>query len=192
MHILSNRLRLFAHQHDDIPAFHAAYLVSTFLVAAIFNLGFFAILIVLHMLLDYVKYRDYFRFPVGLTIKAVLLESIVDIALFLLSMTFAVYLSTELAFPLLSGLGRSGLTILRALGTIVPKIHIAEHMLTIVLNLHLYLYTPHPDIRKPLSAAHRYSVLTSFLCLALLALSFSLFGLVDVLSVMQSELSLGL
>ena len=52
-------LRIFAHEHDDIPAFHAAYLVGTFLAAAIFNLGFFLLLIIGHMCLDVVKYRDF-------------------------------------------------------------------------------------------------------------------------------------
>lgn len=194
MHAFAYRLRLFAHQHDDIPAFHAAYLVSTILIAAIFSLGWFAILIMLHMVLDYVKYRDYFRYGIALTIKAVILESIIDIALFFMSLTFAVYLSTELALSMFSGLSRSGLTIARALGTIIPKIQIAEHLITVMVNIHLYLYTPHPDIRRPLSQAHRYSLLTILLCISLLLASFTVFRAShsDLLLVLSRELSLGL
>lgn len=194
MHAFTYRLRLFAHQHDDIPAFHAAYLVSTILIAAIFSLGWFAILILLHMLLDYVKYRDYFRYGIALTIKAVFLESIIDVALFFVSLTFAVYLSTELALALASGLSRSGLTVVRALGTMVPKIAIAEHVITVIVNIHLYLYTPHPDIRRPLTKAHRFSLLTIALSITLLLASFTVFRAshADVLLVLSRELSLGL
>ena len=47
--------RLFAHRHDELPAFHAAYLVITVLCAALLSLGAFAALIVAHIALDYVK-----------------------------------------------------------------------------------------------------------------------------------------
>ncbi len=158
MHTLTYRFRIFAHEHDDIPAFHAAYLVGTFLSAAIFHLGFFAILIAMHMCLDYVKYRDYFRFDLRTTFKAMMLESIVDIACFMVALTFSVYLNTSYLLVATSGLLRSGLTILRAVGTIVPKIRILESFVTTFVNMHAYLYTPHPDIRKPLSKAHRWSL----------------------------------
>ncbi len=158
MHTLAHSFRSFAHEHDDVPAFHAAYLVSTFLAAAMLHLGFFAILIALHMCLDYVKYRDYFRLSITQTFRAMLLESVVDIALFFTALTFEVYLSETFALEATSGLLRSGLTLLRAVGTIIPKIHILERAISVIISLHAYLYTPHPDLRTPFSRMQRVSL----------------------------------
>ena len=58
MQRVATRLRTFAWVHDELPAFHAAYLVLTFLTAALFNFGVFALLIAAHMMLDFVKYRE--------------------------------------------------------------------------------------------------------------------------------------
>ena len=194
MQTLAHRLRLFAHEHDDIPAFHAAYLVTTFLVAAIFSLGYFAILIALHMMLDYVKYRDYFHFSFFLTIKAMMLESIVDIALFLLSLTFSVYLSTGLALSLVSGIFRSGVTLLGGIATLLPKIHIVEDVFAIGVNFHTYLYTPHADIRRPLSRTSRMALGVILISGALLLASFAIFRghESDLLRIFSSRLSLKL
>ncbi len=172
MHALTHRFRTFAHEHDDIPAFHAAYLVGTLLVAAIFHLGFFAILIVMHMCLDYVKYRDYFRYDLRTTFKAMMLESLVDIACFMVALTFSVYLSTSYLLVATSGFLRSGLTVLRAFGTILPKIHILESVVLKFANMHAYLYTPHPDIRKPLSKVHRWSLIVIGMCSFMLFVTF--------------------
>ena len=170
------QLRTFVHVHDDIPAFHAAYLVSTFLVAAIFHLGFFAILIALHMCLDYVKYRDFYRFSIPVTIKAMVLESISDIALLLLSLTFAVYLSHEFMLAAVSGLLRSELTLLRAAGTVLPKIKILENVLAAFSNIHLYLHTVNPALSHSLNRLQRWSIILIVLSAALLACSFVLYA----------------
>lgn len=194
MHALTHRLRIFAHEHDDVPAFHAAYLVATFLVAAIFSLGYFAILIAMHMALDYVKYRDYFHFSYRVTVKAMLLESIVDIALFFVSLTFSVYLSNGLALSLVSGMFRSGLTVVKAFGTLVPKIQIVEHLLSVTVNMHQYLYTPHSDIRRPLSKVHKISVATIGITVLLLLGSIAIYHghEADLRLLLQHELSLKL
>jgi hypothetical protein len=188
------RFRLFAHEHDDIPAFHAAYLVGTFLAAAIFNLGFFLMLIVAHMCLDAVKYRDYHRYGWLMTGKAVFMENIVDIALLLLALTFAVYLNSTFALVALSGLIRSELTVIKALGMLIPKIQILEHVFSVVLNFHAYLYQPHPDLKKPMLRIHRWSFLTIFVTLVLLVIAAGLYHAheVDFLNTLQKELSLSL
>ena len=56
--VFSVNLRRILHSHDEYPAFHAGYLVLTFLIAALFNLGMFALLISAHMMLDYIKYTE--------------------------------------------------------------------------------------------------------------------------------------
>ncbi len=187
-------LRIFAHEHDDIPAFHAAYLVGTFLAAAIFNLGFFLLLIIGHMCLDVVKYRDFHGYSWYLTWKAVFMESIVDIALFLLALTFAVYLNHTFALEVVSGLVRSEMTVIRALGMLVPKIQILEHMLSLVVNFHTYLHSPHPDLSKSISRVHHWSLLTTYICLGLLAFAavYYVRHEIDLLRVLQNELSLHL
>ena len=194
MQTIIHRFRLFAHEHDDIPAFHAAYLVGTFLAAAIFNLGFFLVLIIAHMCLDIVKYHDFHRYGWMMTWRAVLFESIVDIALFLLALTFAVYLNHTFALAALSGVLRSELTIARAIGTIVPKIEILERTFHLYSNFRMYLYTPHPDLKKPLLRIHRWSLITVWVCLFLLGLAAVLYYKheVDLLRVLQQELVLRL
>lgn len=190
MSIALYHIRVFAHEHDDIPAFHAAYLVGTFLAAALFNLGFFVILIALHMCLDTVKYRDLHGHTWGETIHAVLLESIMDIALVAVSLTSAVYIHHTFALEVVSGVMRSEATLLRLLAVVVPKIEILEHIGNISLHIKAYLHTPHPDLSVPLLRAHRWSILTIAVCVALLALSLVLYrghesSLVQLL---QSEL----
>ncbi len=168
MTAITNSLRGFAHEHDEIPAFHAAFLVGTILCAAVFNLGFYALLIVAHVLLDIVKYRDVHGMSIRKTIYAATLESIGDIALFLLSLTFAIYLNHTYMLSALGGMMRSELTILRALGTMLPKIKILENMCAIALNFHGYLHTPHPALNRPFTRLERCSVWTIVVCLTLL------------------------
>lgn len=194
MHTLTYKFRLFAHEHDDIPAFHAAYLVGTFLVAAIFSLGYFALLILLHMMLDFVKYRDYFHYSIPMTLKAMFLESVVDLAFFFVSLTFGVYLSHDLALSLASGVFRSSLTILEAFGTILPKIYILEHLMVIAVSVQQYLYSPHVDLKLPLLKSHRIALLTIGICLLLLLASVPFYAArgADLAEVFARELTLKL
>lgn len=192
MHTLTHNLRVFAHEHDDIPAFHAAYLVTTFLVAAVFSLGYFAILILLHMMLDFVKYRDYFHYSLPMTIKAMILESIVDVAFFFTSLTFGVYLSHDLALSLVSGVFRSSLTLVEAFGTILPKIYIVEHSLAVIVSFQQYLYTPHVDIRSPLLKSQKIALIVIAACILLLICSGFVYQVrgVDLFEVFARELTL--
>lgn len=169
------RFRAFAHEHDDIPAFHAAYLVATFLAAAVFNLGFFLILIVGHMTLDFFKYREVHGFSLGRTFKAMVLESITDLAFFLLALTFAVYLSHTYLLAAVSGLLRSELTILEALGTLLPKVQIFEHIAGVAFGVHNYLHAVNPGVSGPLSRMQKASLVLAVLCALLLAGSFFAF-----------------
>ncbi len=188
------RMRGFAHEHDDIPAFHAAYLVGTFLAAALFNLGFFVILIVGHMCLDYVKYRDINKFSFGLTVKAMFRESMIDIALLLVAMVFIVYLNNSFAIAAMSGMARAELTILRALGTIAPKIEIIERLFGIVMNIEQYLHGIALDPSRPLRAAEKWAVFATGVSICLLALAFALFQGHEgqILQILAKEFSLAL
>jgi hypothetical protein len=193
-HSFAGRVRSFAHEHDDIPAFHAAYLVGTFLAAAIFNLGFFLALIVMHMCLDFVKYRDYHRYGYAETIWAMFVENVIDIMLFFVALTFSVYTSHSFALAALSGFARTELTIVRAIGTIVPKFEILQHLATILLDIHAYMHTPHVLPHHELTDGQTWAVFITVSCISLLGIAFLLFhGRTDELMwILQNELSLKL
>lgn len=190
MTTIVSTIRGFAHEHDEIPAFHAAFLVGTILCAALFNLGFYLLLILAHITLDIVKYREVHGMSVKMTLKAAALESIGDIALFLLALTFAVYLNHTYMLSAMSGMMRSELTVLKTFGTILPKVRILENMCAIALNFHGYLHTPHPALKRTFTHLERWSVRTIIVCTALLIAAVFLFQANhwDLLSILAHEL----
>jgi hypothetical protein len=165
-------LRSFAHQHDDLPAFHAAYLVLTLLAASLFNLGFFAALIVLHMALDVFKYRDVHRYSWNRTLEGMLRESLVDISLLGMGLCVAVYLHPSLPlFSGVQGLMLAEITILRAVGVITPKLKILYDFLKIIAHVDLYLQHVHPHLGKSASAIEYVALLSLFVSLGLLLIA---------------------
>ena len=165
MSTLLGSLRHFAHTHDDLPAFHAAYLVLTFLVAAMLNMGAFAVLIIAHISLDIVKYREVHRYPWRAVFEGAVRESLVDLVLFFVGFTFAVYLHHSLAgIASLSGLARADVTLIRAFATFVPKFEILHHFLKVVSHVRHYLYSIHSRMGHPWSTVE-------YLCFSFLALS---------------------
>jgi hypothetical protein len=165
---ITRSIRSFAHSHDDIPAFHAAYLVAVFLVSSLLNLGFFLWLIVLHMGLDFVKYRELHGYSYRKTVHAMFLESITDVAMFLVALTTAVYLHHTFLIAMVGGLVRSELTLLRALGTIIPKIHILEHIIHISVDVHSYLHESVPGLDRPMTRVQIWSIRMAWACAFLL------------------------
>ncbi|TSC59396.1 MAG: hypothetical protein Greene041662_507 [Candidatus Peregrinibacteria bacterium Greene0416_62] len=152
--------RIFAHRHDELPAFHAAYLVITILSAALLSLGAFGALIVAHMALDYVKYRDKYHFTMRRTMEGMIRESLFDIALLLIALTFTVYFHHTMAVASVSGLLRSELTLVRALGTVVPKFLILNESLKVWVHVRNYLEHPHPRIGKAWTLTERLAIMT--------------------------------
>ena len=140
--------RTFAHEHDSIPAFHAAYLVLVLLAASLFNLGVFGLLIVAHMTLDIVKYRDVHEFSWPQTFEAMLHENLIDITLFSIALVFSVYFHHSVGLIGISGLFRAEMTIMWAIGTIAPKFAILEGMLKIMSHIQHYLSEIHPQVNK--------------------------------------------
>jgi hypothetical protein len=164
-------IRAFAHEHDDMPAFTAVYVVATILAAALLSLGWCVLLVVLHMTLDTVKYREVHGFSFLRTCKAVFLESAVDIALALTALTFAVYLHHTFLLSSVGGLMRSQLTIIRALGTVIPQASIVQHILLVGMNLHEYMHSPHPHMDQSLTRVERWSMLTIAVMIVLIAVA---------------------
>lgn len=142
-------IRTFAHQHDDLPAFHAAYLVLTFLAAALFNLGFFAVIIAVHMALDTFKYREVHGLSWKRTIEGVIRESLIDCTLFLFGLVISVYLHASLTgLSGIKGMMLAEITVLRGVGIMTPKLKILYEMLKILSDLDHYLMRLHPRFGK--------------------------------------------
>jgi len=176
MQIFTVHGRAFAHHHDEIPAFHAAYLVLAVLAAAMFNMGAFAMLIIAHMALDVVKYREHHGFSWSMTIEGTIRESLVDIALLFVGLVFAVYLHHSVGIASLSGILRAEVTVIRALGTVLPKLKILHHFLKIMSHLHHYMETVHPHIHRGFSSLDRYCFAFIGISIVLLAVAAPLMG----------------
>lgn len=189
-----NSFKGFAHEHDEIPAFHAAFLVGTILCAAVFNLGFYLLIILAHIALDFVKYREVHKMSWRKTLKAAALESIGDVALFLTALTFAVYLNHTYMLSALSGLMRANLTVLKAFGTLLPKIRILENICSIALNLHGYLHTTHPALDRTFTRLEKWSLRTIVASSILLLVAVVLFQVNhwDLLVILEQELIPGI
>lgn len=172
MNQLFGYARHFAHCHDDLPAFHAGYLVLTFLVTAMFNMGAFGLLIVAHMALDIVKYREVHQYSWTGVVQGVVRESLIDITLLFIGFVFAVYLHHSIAgVASLSGLMRAEVTVIRMLGTIIPKLKILHHFLKVIAHLRHYLDTVHPHMSEGLTPLERTCVMSLFLTGVMLLLS---------------------
>jgi hypothetical protein len=117
------RFRAFLQEHDDMPAFHAAFLVLSVLIAALFNLGAFGLLILLHMALDAYKHRA----REG-RMFFVLRDSLPDIALLALALVFALYLHPAGGLVAASGLLRAEASITRMLGMLLPRFALLRHV----------------------------------------------------------------
>ncbi len=171
-------LKYFAHRHDQLPAFHATYLVLTVLAASLFPLGAFGLLIIAHMSLDCVKYREHHRYTWNRTGIAMLRESLVDITLFMLGLLFAVYLHHSLpGIAALSGLYRSEVTLLRAFGTLIPKMKILYDFLAVLSNLHHYLHHVPTYVKKGWDPVEYVSLFSLPIIVVLLLLAPSVLSL---------------
>lgn len=147
-----NSIRSFAHNHDNLPAFHAAYLVLTFLAAAMLNIGFFAVIILGHMALDIFKYREVHQLSWKRTIEGTIRESIVDCTLLLFGLVIAVYLHPSLTgLAGIKGMMLAELTIVRGIGVMTPKLKILFELLKILSDVDHYLMRLHPRFGKHLT-----------------------------------------
>jgi hypothetical protein len=155
-------IKNFAAVHDDLPAFHAAYVILALLLAAMVSIGMFGVLIALHMALDVVKYRSVHACSWRRTAEGVFRESLTDITLFLLALTFGVYLHHSISgIASLGGIHRAELTLLRAAGTVAPKFGILDHVLQIFFHVELYLAAVHSRLGKRFTSIERLCVLAS-------------------------------
>ncbi|MBI1812375.1 hypothetical protein HY285_04335 [Candidatus Peregrinibacteria bacterium] len=182
-------LRLFAHRHDVTPAFHAASFALTILVAALLNLGWFALLIVLHMALDTVKYRDMHRLSWPKTACAVLRESLLDCTLLILAFDVEIYLRGASGIVALSALFRGERTLLEGLFIFLPKVAVLMRFTNVLSTLRSHLGVARLDHASPLSIVERVcltSAAAGFLFFLLAPLSPELRG--SFLAVVSNQL----
>lgn len=188
---LTQNIRQFAHEHDDLPAFHAGYVVIALLCAVLLPLGAFALLIAIHALLDIVKYREVHNMSWKRTGEGVVREGLVDFTLLMVGFTSEVYLHSSIGIESVSGLLRTEFFVLELLGTTLPKFTILHHFLKITAHLHHYMHHKHTHIGKKFS--HLEFVCVSFAGVAMLLLVFAPFLLsmqgVEVLSMITEELA---
>ena len=162
---------LFIHTHDEYPAFHAGFLVLTLLIAALFNLGMFALLIAVHMGLDYVKYTERHRLSSRKAMIGVLSESIIDITLLMVGLVFAVYLHHSAGLIAASGLLRAGGYAARGLGIVVPKLEVLYHFTDTLMNPQEHMDHFDEEIRARWTMAMTIATCAIASCIALLAIA---------------------
>lgn len=184
-------IRTFAHRHDELPAFHAAYLVLTILIAALLNLGAFGLLIVAHMVLDTVKYREVHGMSWPKTMRATFRENLFDHTLFVLGFLIAVYLHHSLpGIAGVSGLLRSEITIARGLGTLLPKVEILQRFLHVLFHMRHHLLHIETPVGERLTPTERFSIVLvgCSVLLLLLAPAILHIGMERLLLITQEEI----
>lgn len=154
-HSITLALRHFAHEHDELPAFHAGYLVLTVLAAAILNLGAFALLIAAHVSLDLVKYREVHNLSWIQTLEGTMRESLIDAFLLLVALTFSVYLHHTIGVVAISGVVRADLTVARFAGVFLPKFEILERFLGVLLHIGKHMRSIHERLGKTFTSGER-------------------------------------
>ncbi|HVW66139.1 MAG TPA: hypothetical protein VHA78_00225 [Candidatus Peribacteraceae bacterium] len=171
-------LRRFSLAYEDLPAFHAAYIMLVLVFAGLCNLGFFACLIAAHVALDFYKYRVHLGYNSLKAFRGVVRGSLIDIALLFLAISTFVYLNPSLdSIRMLNADLQLRVTIMRGLAILLPKLTILHHSLRIAFDLPSYMQTPHTRIRKPFGIIEYVSLSTLFIALALLAVASGVLGL---------------
>ncbi len=165
------QFKIFAHKHDQLLAFHVAYLLLTLCTAAFLNLGAFLVMIFIHMGLDIVKYRDFHKFNWSGVLRAVLHESLADLSLLSLGLVFCVYLHHSVSAVVWSALLHTEVTIIRFMAMLIPKYFILEHLLKIFSHLDEYLHSVHGGMIRSWRLLDSFYVLTISLCCSLILLA---------------------
>jgi hypothetical protein len=120
MRTLKKHLQFFARALDTIPALRAGHIALIVLAAALLNVGAFAVLILGHMCLDVIKYRDG-KTGWGGAFRRTWHANIVDVALLVISFTIALYFHHTGGIIVISGIVRADVLLLQALVVFLPK-----------------------------------------------------------------------
>lgn len=161
-----------ARDHDDLPAFNAAYWVLTFLAAMLFNAGAFLILIVGRMALDVYKYRAVHGKKWKKVAEGVARGNMLDVSLLALAVAVGVYCHS--ALPLIAGLRglvRTELAVLNAVVQIAVKMHVLRGFMAAIARGRDYLGQSHSRMGKKLSTLEIASLVGLAASFAFLAIA---------------------
>jgi hypothetical protein len=111
-------------EHAHIPAFKAGYLALAIVIAALLNLGVFALLLLLNIGLDFWKYRSGRGLRLRLALRATLRENLFDVALFCMALLASLTLHYGQVVVIVSGLLRYQESLVRGLLLICAKSHL--------------------------------------------------------------------
>lgn len=164
---LSRGLLTFARAHDDLPAFHAGYIVLVILAAFLFNLGVFAGLIAVHVALDLLKERESHGFRWGRALRAAGRENLLDVAFLLVGLAAAIYLQRLAGIVAIDGLLRAETELLRLLSVTLPKVGILRRFLRRTAAFHRHFQELRVQANRNMRAFERLLLL---LCAASLIL----------------------
>lgn len=184
---IAQRFLRFAIAHDDVPAFHAAYLVLTLLAAALLNTGAFALLIVAHAGLDLVKYREVHGRAWPRTLASTLRESLLDLFLLSGALVLAVYLHHGTGIVAVSGIVRAETSLLRGVLLLLPRVGVLWNTLWIFTNIRHHLLRS-PEATGPWKVREQLYLLGTLGALLLLAVAPSLFGAENVMTILTGQL----
>jgi hypothetical protein len=157
---VTRSLRAVVHDHEDLPAIHAGFLVLSFLLAAMFRLGFFALLIAVRILLDLLKEREVFRRRWLAAFEGAIRASWTDLSLLALGLTLAmVFHPAFMSTAAVGGLPAAIFTLSRGLGMTLPKFKILLNELHVFFHLESYLHAKNVRIGTSLSFGERVATL---------------------------------
>ncbi len=163
-------LRYLAEIHDEIPAFRAGFFVVSLILAALLNFGVFALLIIGHMALDVVKYREYHRCSWRLTWRGTIRESAADIMLLSLGLCIALVLSASPGFQALHFSPSVRLTLASFLGILVSKLLILLRFMRVLLNSRGHLRAKSFATRSAWTAGEQFNLFFAFFLLGILTI----------------------
>lgn len=111
-----------------MPAFRAGYLATVVLIAALLNLGVFAILIGFLVVMDLYKYRALRGYSWHLALRGTLRENLLDLFLFSVALFATLAFHHGQGIILVSGLMRYQESLLKGLTVTVAKTLILFHV----------------------------------------------------------------
>ena len=124
----------FVHIHDEKTWFRIGFSILAVCASVFLNLGVFALFVFAHMALDIVKYRTKHHLSWHWTAVETVRESLVDMFLIAIGLFFAMTLHGSVAIAGLGRLASLEAFLFAMLIRLLPKVHIAEHILEILLH----------------------------------------------------------
>lgn len=121
-------------QHDDLPAFRAGFIVLSFLAAAMLPFGVFALLIVAHMAMDVVKYRELHGFTWRRTIRGTTRENVDDLSYLVFGLIVAILTRPQVYMANLAWFFQGKQVVVAAGVILLSKLIILTHFLTVLMH----------------------------------------------------------